>query len=246
MVPGSLLLCFDTDLVGGHANNFLVQNVMQALIDKLVVKFEGSTLQDTVGYDIYKTLEDLFVPVKWCNNMVPEGIQSEKLNKMRLKAWDKASDVAETKLNEIFRSKYRIKLDHEILTNHSIFYPQALYNDVVFTINGSPKMVYNKGMESQDMWKEASCFFVKEKSKTKHMTLQKFYTGNRFGLLIDLRSMADQTMHGSGTQFVNTTDSIQLEIERKITSSGDMNCHIFVISNAQLMILGRQLESVQC
>jgi len=57
--------------------------------------------------------------------------------------------------------------------------------------------------------------------------------------------MADQTMHGSGTQFVNTTNSIQLEIERKITSSGDMNCHIFVISNAQLMILGRQLESVQ-
>ena len=121
-----------------------------------------------MGYDIYKTLEDLFVPVKWCNNMVPEGIQSEKLNKMRLKVWDKASDVAETKLNEIFRSKYRIKLDHEILTNHSIFYPQALYNDVVFTINGSPKMLYNEGMESQDMWKEASCFFVKEKSKTKH------------------------------------------------------------------------------
>jgi len=33
---------------------------------------------------------------------------------------------AEKKLNEIFPSKYYIRLDHQILTDHSIFYPQAL------------------------------------------------------------------------------------------------------------------------
>ena len=54
LVPGSLALRFDIDLSGGHANNFLVQNVMRALIDKLVVKFDSTILQDTVGYDIYK------------------------------------------------------------------------------------------------------------------------------------------------------------------------------------------------
>ena len=46
------------------------------------------------------------------------------------------------------------------------------------------------------------------------MTLKKFYTDNKFGLLIDLRSMASQEMHGSGTHLVNTTDGVQLEIER--------------------------------
>ena len=61
LVPGSLALVFDIDLAGGHANNFLVQNVMRALVDKLVVLFAGRTLQDTVGYDIYKTFEDLFL-----------------------------------------------------------------------------------------------------------------------------------------------------------------------------------------
>jgi len=55
------------------------------------------------------------------------------------------------------------------------------------------------------------------------MTLQKFYAGNRFGLLIDLRSMADQTMHGSCARLVNTTDGVQLEIERKTSGSGDVN-----------------------
>ena len=50
------------------------------------------------------------------------------------------------------------------------------------------------------------------------MMLQKFYTGDRFGLLIDLHSMADQTMHGSSTWLVNTTDDVQLEIKRKTTA----------------------------
>ena len=32
MVPGSLALVFDIDLTGGHANNYLVQNVSRALV----------------------------------------------------------------------------------------------------------------------------------------------------------------------------------------------------------------------
>ena len=30
LVPGQLVLCFDIDLSGGHASNFLMQNVSQA------------------------------------------------------------------------------------------------------------------------------------------------------------------------------------------------------------------------
>ena len=49
LVLGSLGLLFNIDLAGGHANNFLVQNVTRALVDKLVVKYAGTILQDTVG-----------------------------------------------------------------------------------------------------------------------------------------------------------------------------------------------------
>ena len=38
LVPGSLALRFDIDLSGGHANNFLVQNVSRALVSKMTVK----------------------------------------------------------------------------------------------------------------------------------------------------------------------------------------------------------------
>ena len=362
LVPGSLALRFDIDLSGGHTNNFLVQNVSRALVSKMTVKFGGTTLEETVDYDVYNTFQDLFLPGEKCDNMVPEGIQSEDLSKIRSGAGDaKTSGVdAEKKLNEVYGKKYRINLDHQILTDHGIFYPQALYNDLVFevtqapesqvvkgsdpsklkykltniqleyemihsemlakeaaniyesgkefaydhvqldkvvpinrgtetrinikvnaqrrslkgilflfvvpytagtrdsekyifpdlkkisvTVNGSPNMLYNNGIESQDIWSEVSRFFMKEKHKPQHMTLEKFYTGNKFGLLIDMRSMASQEMHGSGTRLVNSTDGVQLEIERDSKGTGTVNCHVFVISDSQFNIVGSQLQSVQ-
>jgi len=71
-----------------HGNNFLVQNVTWALVDKLVMKFVAATLQDTVGYDIYKTFEDLFLPVRKRDSMVQKGIQSKDLCKIRSNAGD--------------------------------------------------------------------------------------------------------------------------------------------------------------
>ena len=106
-------------------------------------------------------------------------------------------------------------------------------------------MLYNNGIESRDAWTQVSRFFMKEKHKPQHMTLKKFYTEDKFGLLIDLRSMASQERHGSGTRLVNTTDGVQLEIKRDGTGSGTVNCHVFIISDAQFNVLESQLESVQ-
>jgi len=362
LVSGSLALRFQIDLTGGHANNYLVQNVARALVSKLVIKFAGTILQDTVGYDIFKIYEDLFLSKEQRDNMLLDGIQSADLCKIRSNAGDKKTSGVEdeTKLNQIYGTKYRIRLDHEILTDHGVFYPQALYDDLVFeltlaeashvvkgsdpsklkyklkkiqieyemihsrrlaeeaesayssgkefvydhvhlertipfakgsetllnikvnaqrrslkallllftepytagardsekyvfpdltkvkvTINGSPNMLYNEGIISSDLWEEARRFFVKQKNKTEHMTLKLFLAGDRFGLLVDLRSMADRTMRGSGTRLVNSTDGVQLELERTVSGSGNINCQVFVISDAQFNILGNQLKDVQ-
>ena len=362
IVPGSLALRFNIDLSGGHANNFLVDNVGRALVYKLVVKYSGTILQDTVDYDIYKIFEDLFLSQEERDNMLQDGIQSEDLNKIRSNSGDKktSSVAAENKLNGIYGTKYRIRLDHQILNDHGAFYPQALYNDLVFeltlapaskvvrgsdpsklkyklknvqleyemirsktladeasssytngkefaydhiqrekvhtfakgtdtrlnlrvnpqrrslkgilllfvepyvagarqaetylnpdltkvsvAVNGSPNRLYNNGLEGIDVWEEVKRFFLKAENKTQNMNATKFYTENKFGLMIDLRSMADHSMHGSGTRLVNTKDGVQLELERNASGSGNVNCHIYVISDAQMNILGRQLESVQ-
>ena len=359
LVPGSLALRFDIDLSGGHANNHLVQNVSRALVSQQVVKFGGTPLDNIVDFDVYKIFTDLFLPEETRGNMVAEGVQSKNLSQIRSGAGDKQTTGvdAENKLEKVYGKKYRINLDHQILTDHGVFYPQALYTDLVFeltlapsekvvlgpdktklkykltniqleyemirseqlaneatsiyesgkefaydhvsrntvvrvnsptelvnikvnsqrrslkgilllfvepytagardsekygfpdlekvhvTINGSPNMVYNNGIESEDAWRQASRFFMKQKQKPQHMTLQKYYAEDKFGLLIDLRSMASQEMHGSGTRLVNSTDGVPLEINRA-TGKGPFNCHVFVISDAQFSILNRQLHSV--
>ena len=148
-MPGSLALHFNIDLAGGHANNFLVQNVTRALVDKLVVKYAGTILQDTVGYDIFKIWEDLFLSQEERDNMILEGIQSEDLCKIRSGAGDKETSgvAAENKLNMVFGTKYRIRLDHQILTDHDVFYPQALYNDLVFELTLAPASQVVKGSD---------------------------------------------------------------------------------------------------
>ena len=135
IVPGSLALRFNIDLSGGHANNFLVDNVGRALVDKLVVNYSGTILQDTVGYDIYKIFEDLFLSQEERDNMLQDGIQSVGLNKIRSNAGDKQTSGVDTenKLNGIYGTKYRIRLDHQILNDHGTFYPQALFNDLGFS-----------------------------------------------------------------------------------------------------------------
>ena len=86
---------------------------------------------------------------------------------------------------------------------------------------------------------------MKEEGKPQFMNLEKFYTDDKFGLLIDLRSMASQEMHGSGTRLVNSTDGVQLEIERDAKGSGTVNCHVFLIADSQFNIMERQMLPLQ-
>ena len=89
IVSGSLALVFNINLTGGHANNYLVQNVSRALVDRLHVKFAATSVQDTSGYEIYKIFDDLFLSVDERANMLSEGIQSVDLCRIRSGSGDK-------------------------------------------------------------------------------------------------------------------------------------------------------------
>ena len=136
LVPSSLALRFDIDLSGGHANNFLVQNVSRALVSQMTVKFGGTTLEETVKYDVYKTFSVLFLPGVKRDNMVPEGIQSEDLSKIHSGAGDvKTSGVdAEKKMNEVYGKKYRRDRDEN---KHQSRRPKKIHEGHPFAVCGA-------------------------------------------------------------------------------------------------------------
>jgi len=42
---------------------------------------------------------------------------------------------------------------------------------VSVTVNRTPNMLYNNGIEGKDLWEEACNLFVKERNKTEHMDM---------------------------------------------------------------------------
>ena len=153
IVSRSLALVFNINLSGDHANNYLVQNVSRALVDQFVVKFAATKIQDTVGYDIYKIFEDLFLPLNERADMLLEGIQSLDLCKIRSGAGDKKTSGVdeENKLNSVYGNKYRINLDHPILTDHEVFYPQALPHGLVVELTLAPASQVVNGSDASKL-----------------------------------------------------------------------------------------------
>ena len=152
LVPGSLAVIFDLT-VSGRANNFLVNNVSRALVNRLTVQFAGAIMQDTDGYDLFKLYEDLFLTEKERANRLSEGIQSEDLVKIRCNAGDKKNTGVgkENELNGIYGNKYRIPIDHEILKNHGVFFPRALSGELVFELRLAPASNVVKGSDASKL-----------------------------------------------------------------------------------------------
>jgi hypothetical protein len=74
------------------------------------------------------------------------------------------------------------------------------------------------------------------------MSIDKFYKDG-FALVIDLRSTQDDTT-GGGKKIMNTQSGVLLEITKKATTA-DVQCNIFVVSDALPNFANRDLSSIQ-
>ena len=86
-------------------------------------------------------------------NMLLDGIQSVDLCKIRSSFADKKTSGVDTenKLYAVYKDKYRKRLDHQILTDHGVFYPLALYSDLIFEITLAPLSQVVKGSDASRM-----------------------------------------------------------------------------------------------
>ena len=133
-VPGSMYLSANLE-IKGDSKNHPVDNVGRNLISKMVVKIGGEIVYDLSGYNIFMTYKDLWMTTNQRKNRIYEGIQSEKLRKLRhgVDVTDKTNE--ETILaTQLYKNKYKIPLDLEILTKHAPLYNYALHSDIIIEI----------------------------------------------------------------------------------------------------------------
>ena len=56
-----------------------------------------------------------------------------------------------SKLEGIYKNKYKINLDHQILSDHGVFYPQALYNDLTFELTLAQAVQVVRGSDASKL-----------------------------------------------------------------------------------------------
>ena len=92
---------------------------------------------------------------------------------------------------------------------------------VQVTTSGDPHQFYKGGILSKDYYIEASKYFDNTSSS---VNWSEFLT-TKFGLWIDFRSSADNSLHGSGRSVDH--QGILLQIDKVGEASGDLTCYTF-------------------
>ena len=93
------------------------------------------------------------------------------------------------------------------------------------------------------MYREAVRFFSNDECKylgTNCVSQRKYYT-DKFACVIDFRTVDDDTVSGSGRKLMGTQAGILLQIGKETTTT-DLTCHVFVIADGQINIMGTSLN----
>ena len=126
--------------------------------------------------------------------------------------------------------------------SEEFLFPNLTNVDV--SVEGTPNAIYSDGLKRRDMYREAVRFFGSSTCDkylgSKCVSRRKYYT-DKFALVVDFRTVDDDTVSGSGRQLVGTQAGILMEIEKEATTS-DLNCHLFVLADAMIDIVGTKLN----
>ncbi|CAB3987954.1 Hypothetical predicted protein [Paramuricea clavata] len=165
---------------------------------------------------------------------------------MRTSNWDKDLTIVNENINIPRKSMSAIVL---LFTNRArtdseeYIYPNI--DKVNLTIEGVPNAVFSQGLPKSRFFEEAKRFFCPmcEKSMAdEFMSISRFFS-NGFALVVDLRSTQDDTT-GGGRKIVNTQSGVLMEINKRATTA-DVQCNIFIVSDALLNFASRDLSSIQ-
>jgi hypothetical protein len=115
--------------------------------------------------------------------------------------------------------------------------------DVKYTLDDLPNKYYSLGYGEKYQWREISKYFMSENLKyneNSFMNLIKYYSAHKFALWTDLRASQDNTLHGSGKMHKG---KIHMEITKNNHGTGKYIMHVFVVSDARIIIKDKRLQS---
>ena len=141
IIPGMANLSFNIELTSAvDANGTLVSNIGRAIIKELAVKFEQNEIMSVDDFDVFACYRDLWKTKSEKRNAIRQGIISndgctENCIKLRINAGDKnASNAQDKAIADVYRNKFIIPLDFEMLDSATPYYQAGLGNRLCYEI----------------------------------------------------------------------------------------------------------------
>ena len=355
IVPRSARLAFEIELKSTDANATVYQNLGRAIVKKTTLRISGNEVMSIDDSDIYHCYVDLWKSPSERANMAYQGIGKDNMLKHRVGSGNASSDKEDEAVANVYKKRFCIPLDFELLETHMPFYQAGLgdrleyeltFNDydkvikstdesstynikniclefdmvsdtelvrqirqqydgkmtffydrilrhrkiaknksdtlwninlnvparsmkgilmifedpertstetfynpkiekVEMTIEGVPNQLYSQGMRAYQQWDEINKFFALTSKRNKetdkiakelyftNTTLEKYLTDN-YALWLDLRTVDDNTLHGSGRRVENASEGITIQITKEQEADELINVYLYVIQDAQI------------
>ena len=175
---------------------------------------------------------------------VGRSLSFEHATRVTTEEWQKESTIQNITVNIPRKSMKAIVLFFSEGTEtgtEKFVYPNL--ENIKVTIEGIPSAIYNQGIIKRRMFEEAQRLFEYHNDNP-NMSYDNFFRGDKFAAVVDLRSICDKHVTGSGRKLTETQSGIMLEIKKKATTT-NVKCHIFVLSDGLVNIVDGNSVSVQ-
>jgi len=125
-------------------------------------------------------------------------------------------------------------------------FPNPKITCINFTI-GTPGTVYSKGFKMLYQWDEICRHYVNEEFKNGHhsyINISKNYGDNKFALWVDVRATKDNDLHGVGKQ-QQSNQEIKMEKDKINGADGEYMMHIFIVSDAKIVMKNKKFGDLE-
>ena len=173
-----------------------------------------------------------------------KSLDFDHVTLMKTTEWDKDSTLINETINLPRRSMKAVVLLFRSKTpseSEEYLYPNI--QEVKVTIEGVPNSVYSQGIPKSRLHEEAGRLFGRYHNCEKSVPIRDFYK-DQFACVVDLRTYENSNVFGVGRKLVNTQSGVLLEI-KKLATTANVLCKIFVVSDGMLNIRNKNLERVQ-
>jgi len=134
--------------------------------------------------------------------------------------------------------------DFPVGRRNSENFPNPGIENVNLTIDSLPNKLFSCGYKAENQWNEICRHFMAEDYKPNQNTYicLKSYYNDHFAVWIDLRCTEDNVLHGTG-KIQKAANKIMSEMKKRRESSGRYFMHIFIVSDARVIIKDNKLFS---